>query len=290
VWRPRGARFNVTAKDETLDQDYISPVHLPLTLLWLVALSGVIAFGIRWIAFPGDHPVLSVVGGWAVFNFILVSVAWRAIGERQQRRASPRVEMDVAATVWLGGAESVQVPARIIDASTSGVRLLFSDGAERRLTENVESMRGQKLHFRPSFPDTTHLEATIRATVMSTRAGAGGLVCGTMLDADQPISAQEAVAVLIFGDSEIWRRIRAGTSKPKGLIAGLLYALWLLATGFPQLVAMLAREPGRRRDEVLAGPRKAAPAHLLAFGVDIEARERLLAEDRADSPLPGTAG
>lgn len=287
VFKPRGAKFNVTAKDETLDQDYISPVHLPLTILWLVTLSGVIAFGIRWVAFPGDHPVLSVVGGWAVFNFILVSIAWRAIGERQQRRASPRVEMDVAATVWIDGDDTVQVPARIIDASTSGVQLLFTDGAERRLAEHADALRGQRLCFHPDFPDNPHLEAPVRTTIMSQRPSAGGVVCGTMFDEGQPISAQEAVAVLIFGDSENWRRIRHATSRPKGLIAGLSYSLWLLFAGFPRLVMMMAREPGRRQEEALAGPRKAAPAHLLAFGIDIEARGRLLTGDSAEPAVPG---
>jgi cellulose synthase (UDP-forming) len=260
-----------------------------LTILWLVTLSGVIAFGIRWVAFPGDHPVLSVVGGWAVFNFLLVSIAWRAIGERQQRRASPRVEMDVAATVWIDGDDSVQVPARIIDASTSGVQLLFTDGAERRLAEHADALRGQRLCFHPDFPDSPHLEAPVRTTIMSQRPGAGGVVCGTMFDDGQPISAQEAVAVLIFGDSENWRRVRHATSRPKGLIAGLSYSFWLLFTGFPRLVMMMAREPGRRQEEALAGPRKAAPAHLLAFGIDIEARGRLLTGDSAEPAVSGEA-
>jgi cellulose synthase (UDP-forming) len=225
-----------------------------------------------------------------VFNFILTTIAWRAIGERQQRRASPRVEMDVAATVWVDGAPEVKVPARIIDASTSGIRVIFADGAERKLTDNVETLKGRTIVFQAAFPDTPHLEAPVRAVVMSARPGAGGMVCGTMLDPDQPISAQEAVAVLIFGDSEIWRRVRAGTSKPKGLIAGLFYALVLFATGLPRLLAMLVREPARRQDEALAGPRKAAPAHLLAFGVDIDARERLLSESRAAPVAPGAGG
>jgi cellulose synthase (UDP-forming) len=290
LWKPRGAKFNVTAKDETLDQDYISPVHAPLTILWLVTLSGVVAFVIRWIAFPGDHAVLSVVGGWAIFNFILVSISWRAVGERQQRRASPRVEMNVAATVWVEGNDTVRVPARIIDASTTGVQILFLDGADRKLTERADRLGGMKLCFHPDFPDNPHLEAPVRTTVMSVRSAAGGVVCGTMLEAGQPISAQEAVAVLIFGDSNNWLQIRHATSRPKGLLAGLFYALWLLVNGFPRLVMMILREPARRHRDAISAPRKVAPAHLLAFGVDIDARGRKPGDDPLQDIMTGTAG
>lgn len=290
LWKPRGAKFNVTAKDETLDQDYISPVHAPLTILWLVALSGIVAFIIRWIAFPGDHAVLSVVGGWAIFNFVLVTIAWRAIAERQQRRASPRVEMNVAATVWIDGDDNIQVPARIIDASTSGVQLQFTDGVERQLNQQTEQLLGQTLRFHPNFPDNPHLEAPIRTTVISLRPSPAGVVCGTMLTPEQPISAQEAVAVLIFGDSENWRRIRHATSRPKSLLAGLAYALWLLLSGFPRLVLMLIREPTRRHAEAIAGPRKSAPAHLLAFGVDIDAQNRVRGDISGQLPSTGTSG
>jgi len=270
VLRPRGAKFNVTAKDETLDQDFISPIHWPLTILFLSMLAGVVALGIRWVAFPGDRTVLAVVGGWAVFNFILVGIAYRAVAERQQRRASPRVLMNVESTVWVAGAEEQTVAAQITDASTSGVGLLVPAGMGK-LT--AHELKGMQIYFRPKFPDLPRVEMPVLATVMSVQSTPAGQALGVLIAADQPMAVHETVAFLIFGDSENWRTIRQSTRRPKGLIAGLFYALWLFVSGFPQLVAALLREPGRRARQAVAAPTKTQPAHLLAFGVDLEQRD-----------------
>ena len=193
VLRPRSAKFNVTAKDETLAEDYISPVHWPLTITWLAMLSGVIALVIRWIAFPGDHTVLIVVGGWAVFNFLLMSVAYRAVAEKQQRRSSPRVTMDVPASMWLAtdGAEPEPVPVHVIDASTSGVRLQL-DSAQRSPVP-LEQLKEQDIYFFPRFEDAPQLEAPVRATVMSVQTSTGGQTLGLLLDPEQDLKAQETV-------------------------------------------------------------------------------------------------
>ena len=277
VFRPRGAKFNVTAKDETLDQDFISPIHWPLTILFLTMLAGVVALGIRWAAFPGDRAVLAVVGGWAVFNFILVGIAYRAVAERQQRRTSPRVQMNVPASVWVEGVEAEIVAAQITDASTSGVRLLLPAGLGKR---SVAELNGMQILFRPKFPELPRLETPVLATIMSVQVTPDGQLLGVLIEANQPMAVRETVAFLIFGDSENWRVIRQSTRKPKGLIAGLLYVVWLFLSGFPQLVGALLREPGRRSRQAEAKPSTHRPAHLLAFGVDMEQRELMLAAQR----------
>ena len=280
VLRPRSAKFNVTAKDETLAEDYISPVHWPLTITWLAMLSGVIALVIRWIAFPGDHTVLIVVGGWAVFNFLLMSVAYRAVAEKQQRRSSPRVTMDVPASMWLAtdGAEPEPVPVHVIDASTSGVRLQL-DSAQRSPVP-LEQLKEQDIYFFPRFEDAPQLEAPVRATVMSVQTSTGGQTLGLLLDPEQDLKAQETVAFLIFGDSENWRSARAYSQGRKGMLAGFGYVLYLFATGFPQLVRDLMREPKRLAmvKDMPAPDQK--PAHLLAFGVDLEEQARVLKATR----------
>ena len=40
ILRPRAAKFAVTAKDETLAEDFISPIYLPLLLLFLLMVRG----------------------------------------------------------------------------------------------------------------------------------------------------------------------------------------------------------------------------------------------------------
>ena len=43
IFKPRGAKFNVTAKDEVLEEDFLSPIYRPLLVLWGITLLGVIA-------------------------------------------------------------------------------------------------------------------------------------------------------------------------------------------------------------------------------------------------------
>ncbi|TYB90983.1 UDP-forming cellulose synthase catalytic subunit [Oceaniovalibus sp. ACAM 378] len=283
VIRPRSAKFNVTAKDETLEEDYISPIHWPLTIMWLAMLAGVIALAIRWVAFPGDHSVLSVVGGWAVFNFLLVSIAYRAVSEKQQRRASPRVMTAVPATVWLGEGPQNELPVTIVNASTSGVGILVENvpGAG----EAVSNLMGRNVYFCPSFPDSPHLESAVLARVTTSQTSPEGQVLGLVIVAEQDLSARETVATLIFGESENWRRIRGESQGSKGMIAGFGYAFWLFLTGFPKLLNDLAREPARRAGLASRPVREEKPAHLLAFGVDLEAEVRAAAHAARTAPV-----
>ena len=53
ILRPRAAKFAVTAKDETLAEDFISPIYLPLLLLFLLMVVGVAAGGHPLGRLPG---------------------------------------------------------------------------------------------------------------------------------------------------------------------------------------------------------------------------------------------
>ncbi|QOL79572.1 UDP-forming cellulose synthase catalytic subunit [Pseudooceanicola spongiae] len=269
VLSPRSAKFAVTAKDETLEQDYISPIHWPLTILWICMVAGIVALGIRWYLFPGDHPVLAVVGGWAMFNFILVTIAYRAVAEKQQRRSSPRVEMNAPGTMWAGdGDQLMEAPVRILDASTRGARLLIEETSNR--APSTQQLKGSKIYFRPQFAESPHLETKVLAKVMSVQSSPRGQILGLLLEADQDLKAQETVAYLIFGDSENWRRMRMSTEASKSMIVGFGYALMLFVRGFPALMSDLAKEPGRLAMVHATTPSEKKSAHLLAFGVDLE--------------------
>ena len=272
--RPHSAKFNVTAKDETLAEDYISPIHWPLTLLFLTMLSGVVALAIRWFAFPGDRGVLSVVGGWAVFNFILVAISYRAVAEKQQRRASPRVSMKVKATMWSADNPELIWNVMITDASTSGARILLPQGPGMGGLINSGQLKGSSVYFRPVFADAPHLETPVCARVMSVQTSPAGQIAGLLFEANQAMRVRETVAFLIFGDSENWRAIRMGTQASKSMLMGFGYALSLFVRGFPALLLDLSREPARRAAVNELPPQEVKPAHLLAFGVDLDSQER----------------
>jgi len=274
VIKPRGAKFNVTAKDETLVEDYISPIFGPLLLLFGLTAAGVAALIFRWIAFPGDRSVLAVVGTWAVLNFLLVSLSLRAVSEKQQRRASPRVEMQAPAEVRLSidPSRAVTVPAEVLDASTSGARIRL--GAMPRGEAVALPQKGDLLVLRPVFEEAPHLERDVRAVVRGVFNKAGeGHTIGLQFLSDQPMDVREAVAQLVFGSSENWLAERMRSRRRKGLIAGLFYVFGLMISSIPKTLGDFLREPGRRAKSNLTANHRPKPAHLVAFGANFDTEE-----------------
>lgn len=269
--RPRGAKFNVTAKDEVLEEDFISPMFKPLLLLWAVAGLGVVAAAVRWVLYPGDHTILSIVGGWAVFNFIIVSASLRAIAERQQRRGVPRVETQAPAVAAFGrdGQFSFSA-ATILDSSTSGARIKLLPGPDTDLAEMTAMTPGYVFYFTPEFPKSPHLENAIRVQVKNVERTGSGLVLGVRYDPEQPMVVRETIAYLIFGDSAVWERVRESKNKPMPMLKGMAYIVMLAFTSVYHTLHALAAEPARRRaahERARLGEMETAqPAHLLAFG------------------------
>jgi cellulose synthase (UDP-forming) len=85
------------------------------------------------------------------------------------------------------------------------------------------------------------------------------------------MTAREAVAYLIFNDSEHWRQRREDHYKARGLIRGLLYVFWLSLMAIPRTFVDFAKEPARRRRKQETSSEEEVPVHLLAFGADFDA-------------------
>ena len=269
VANPRGAKFNVTAKDEVLIEDFVSPIYKPLAFIFLLTLLGVVAAATRWVMYPGDHNIIMVVGGWAVYNFLLVGAALRAIAERQQRRAVPRVPVNVAATMAFGDVNTVFLPATVVDASTSGCRLVVRTRANADGSTPAMPGVGDTFYFTPEFAKSPHLENAVRVQVQSVMREGESLALGVRYDLTQPMVVRETVAHMIFGDSASWETIRARRHGRMGLIRGMIYVLGLSFQGIWHTMHAMAAEPARlqrqkaRETDVVVVEK---PAHLLAFG------------------------
>lgn len=269
--KPRGAKFNVTAKDEVLEEDFISPLYKPLLLVWGLAGLGVLAAAIRWFLFPGDQNILMIVGGWAVFNFIILSAALRSFAERQQRRNVPRVKMNVPAVAAIGrdGAFSF-VAAQVLDSSTSGAQIKLIAGPDTDLNEMGTIAKGYVFYFTPEFPKSPHLENAVRVQVKNIERTNSGVLVGVRYDPDQPLKTRETIAHLIFGDSANWERVRASKNKSMPMLRGMGYVVWLAFTSVYHTMRALINEPARaRKAEERARMQQIEteqPAHLLAFG------------------------
>ncbi|MCC6001575.1 MAG: UDP-forming cellulose synthase catalytic subunit [Pararhodobacter sp.] len=280
VLRPRSATFSVTSKDETLEEDRISDIAFPLFALTALTALGVVALGVRWWLFPGDREVLIIVGGWAVFNFLLTALALRAVFEKRQRRSTPRVRISVPARV---AGHSFEGDGTLVDASMGGVRLQVMprsrghDGhAVAPKPASIEI--GETVHVTPIFAEAPDLQVPIACLVRSVTPHDGGFEFGLSFRPEQERGVREAVAYLVFGNSEPWAERRAAISR-KGLLAGLFYVFRMALVSIPLTMIELLQEPSRRRRQRLKAGNKLPPAHLLAFGADFE-------EPRIDDVAP----
>ncbi len=269
-WNPRGAKFNVTAKDEVLVEDFVSPIYKPLVLIFALTLLGVVAASVRWVMFPGDHNIIMVVGGWALYNFLLVGAALRAIAERQQRRAVPRVPVNVPATVAIGLDNPSFQAATVVDASTSGCRMVLRSKPNADGSAAPMPREGDTFFFTPEFPKSPHLENAVRVQVKSVTREGDSVALGVKFDPSQPMIVRETVAHMIFGDSASWETIRARRHNKMGLLRGMYYVLTLSLQGIYHTLRALAEEPARlaraRAREETVVVVDSQPAHLLAFG------------------------
>ncbi|MCB1407577.1 MAG: glycosyltransferase, partial [Rhodobacteraceae bacterium] len=270
VANPRGAKFNVTAKDEILEEDFVSPIYKPLVLIFTLTLLGVVAAAVRWVMYPGDHNIIMVVGGWAVYNFLLVGAALRAVAERQQRRGVPRVPTNVPATIAIGVVDPVFQGATVVDASTSGCRIVLRPRSSPDGSVAPIPQKGDTFYFTPEFPKSPHLENAVRVQVQTVIREGDSVALGVKFDPTQPMIVRETVAHMIFGDSSSWEAIRQSRNKRMGLLMGMYYVIKLSIQGILGTLRALAEEPARlqrqraREQDVVVV--ETQPAHLLAFG------------------------
>lgn len=93
---PRAPTFKVTAKGETLDRDFISPLAKPFYLLLLLNMVALGFGAFRVFAYPADRFPTIITMCWAGFNIFILLAGMGALLERRQRRATPRMPMEDA--------------------------------------------------------------------------------------------------------------------------------------------------------------------------------------------------
>lgn len=254
VLRPRAAQFKVTVKEEELDHAFLSPIYLPLLGLTLLMLLGLIAGGYRWIAFPGDRTVVQLVGAWNLYNFLLTSLALRAVFERPRRLLKPRTGVSVPASLHLisGGESSYPLDATILSAGAKSL-ILRVDGDTRgpdgkdRLNEARE---GSAVEVHAILTNEPDLAAALPATIASVRSGVEGVTVTLAIASKDMIAASRLAAFLTYGDSARWTFFRKVHSRGRGLFSGLVFVFSKGILSLPTTVYDFLNEPARRKAEL----------------------------------------
>ena len=232
IFRPRGATFKVTSKDESITTTMLSEVRRPLQVLFLLMMAGIAALVWRWFAFPSDRDVLQIVGGWAIFNAVLVAASLRALVEQQQRRVAPRVytvSAPAVAELVDDGGDFVDVPCVIRDVSYSGIGLSIPP---RGVADDMRIPEaGDRIRVMLALDDSQEA-GPVQCRITSSSTVDGRVVLGATFEGRQERDAYLAIASVLNGDSRRWQAMRDGqTARRRGLVPGMVHAVRLAAAG-----------------------------------------------------------
>lgn len=214
---PRAPTFKVTAKGETQNQDFISPLAKPFYILLLLNLAA-LAFGIfRIFAYPADRFPTTVTMCWAAFNVFILLAAMGALLERRQRRATPRMPMTSPVRVRLddktyaGTLRDVSVSGANIEIDAAYESLFRADTRADFVIQSPAHLAGQSLNF----------------VIRNSRAQGSVLLLGVQFQ-HKSLEEMKQKVLLVTGSSERWMDFQTNREKRLGVTRS---ALFLMTSG-----------------------------------------------------------
>jgi cellulose synthase (UDP-forming) len=128
---PRAPSFNVTAKGEILNRDFISPLAKPFYVLLVLNLLAIFAGAYRMIFSPDMHQFATgITMFWAFFNVFVLLACLGALLERRQMRATARMATKIPGRIIIGDRH---IPVDIMDLSNGGAALAIDAAYETQL-------------------------------------------------------------------------------------------------------------------------------------------------------------
>ena len=124
VINPKLGKFNVTPKGGLVKQSYFdADIAKPYLFLLLLNLAGIAAGVLRLFSADstGDIQTIWFNLAWTLYNVLLLGATIATASEQRQVRRSPRVPLDIAATLYL--ADGQALPCRTLNFSTGGMAL-----------------------------------------------------------------------------------------------------------------------------------------------------------------------
>ena len=211
---PHAPTFKVTAKGETLGEDYISPLARPCYFC-LIFNSVALAFGAaRLVVSPAESFPTGITMFWATFNVFILLAAMGTLFERRQRRATPRMPVAMVARVKLG---KKFYTAEIRDLSINGCGLgvdpayesLFVEGSELELT----------IPGNPKFVDTP-----IHVVIRNARREPGTLFVGGQFE-HTSLEEMKLKVLLVNGNSQRWVDFQTSRERRIGVVRSAIFLL-----------------------------------------------------------------
>ena len=147
--RPRAPAFKVTPKGEFLNRTFISPLAFPFYVLFLINVTALSFGAARYFSVPEQSTATLITMGFGFFNTVILLAAIGALLERRQRRATPRMPVNIEARLRIG---EERYDCRIVDISLGGCRMLLKPAYERDVQKAEKailevSASGRKVDF-----------------------------------------------------------------------------------------------------------------------------------------------
>jgi len=207
---PKKGSFNVTPKDENIQEDFISPLSFPVYVLVVIVCAATIKGIVTIIADPSQLTQDIVVTAWSLFNSLVVLGALGALTERKQVRNSTRFAVEIPASIQSDGKT---YEASIVDLSVSGMRMLLpQEGSQSLSSEFAVNVYSNALQRQVNINCSLVGQHIERDT--------GHIVLRIAFDPKTLTEEQEIVA-LSYGDSERWRKVLVSRNEEFGFSAGL---------------------------------------------------------------------
>ncbi len=127
---PRAPSFNVTAKGEILNRDFISPLAKPFYVLLVVNLLAMFAGIYRTLFDPVHEFAIGITMFWALFNIFILLACLGALLERRQMRSTARMGTKIQGRLLIG---ERKIPVDIMDLSNGGAALAIDAAYESQL-------------------------------------------------------------------------------------------------------------------------------------------------------------
>jgi cellulose synthase (UDP-forming) len=239
IWNPKNPKFNVTPKNESVDQAHVSSAAGPLVLMTLLILAAEIVGIIRYFQFPLEREHLTIVLSWNTVNLILATAALGVAFERPVRGLRKLLPL--------------KQPVQVLTADGEQLPGLAVQGDPDRLAIRVAHLgagggTGAKLAVARSFEG----EATgtpVPATVIGTGMSDKGPEIIVKLEPVEPIERITAVE-LAYGTSQELNNFASSRQGQRSVIGSLLA---LFFAGLSQVLRAPTYMRGRQqRDEELS--------------------------------------
>ena len=216
-FNPRAPTFKVTAKGETLGEDYISPLARPF-YLFLIFNVVALVFGLtRLIVTPDESFPTSVTMIWATFNVFILLAAMGTLFERRQRRATPRMPVAMAGRVKLG---KKFYTAEVRDLSIHGCGLVLDPAFESLFLEGSD--------VELTFPDDPNFaDSPLHIVIRNARREPGALFIGGQFE-HTSLEEMKLKVFLVNGSSQRWVDFQTSRERRIGVVRS---AIFLLALG-----------------------------------------------------------